>query len=223
MSMSGSAEARKNSRRFSLGEGSLLGIVIRLVLLAAIDAFAIWFILNLIADGVVVLAIAVGVVTFFINVVVLRNDAYPIRWMLVGLVFMAMFAIYPILFTVFVAFTNFGDGHLFTKVQAIEQIEKARYLPEGGSAYTWTAFRSDEGEFVLWLQGDDGEQLLAFPDQEIIVGVPGEDGVGSLDEEGIPETIDGYERLNRLSVVRYIDGLGELTFGTEEQPVKIRS
>jgi len=223
MGISGKAETPGSSRGLDLGAGSVLGMVVRLVLLAAIDAFAIWFILNLIADGVVVLAVAVGLLTFFINVVVLRSDAYPIRWMLIGLVLMAMFAIYPILFTVFIAFTNFGDGHLFTKHQAIEQLEKAKYLPEGGSAYTWTSFRSETGEFVLWLQGEDGSQLLAFPDQPIVDGVPGESGVGQLDGDGVPETIEGYERLNRLSVVRYIDTLGGITFGTEEEPVQIRS
>ncbi|HSG18623.1 MAG TPA: ABC transporter permease subunit [Anaerolineae bacterium] len=223
MGTSGEAKAPRATRRLNLDSGSLLGIVVRLVLLATIDAFAIWFILNLISDGVVVLAVAVGLVTFFINVVVLRNDAYPIRWMLLGLVLMAMFAIYPILFTVFVAFTNFGDGHLFTKEQAIEQLEKVRYLPEGGGAYSWTAFRSGEGDFVLWLQGEDGSQLLARPDQPIAAGISGEEGVGELDGEGIPETIEGYERLNRLTVVRYIDEVGDLTFGVDEDTVQIRS
>ena len=130
MGTSASVGGSGKSGGLGLGSGSLLGIVVRLILLAAIDAFAIWFILNLISDGVVVLAVAIGLLTFFVNVVVLRDDAYPIRWMLIGLVLMGMFAIYPILFTVFVAFTNFGDGHLFTKQQAIEQLEKTRYLPE---------------------------------------------------------------------------------------------
>jgi ABC-type sugar transport system permease subunit len=202
---------------------SVLGLVIRLALLAAIDAFAIWFILNLIDDGVVVLAVAVGLITFIVNVVILRNEAFPIRWMLLGLVLMAMFSIYPILFTFFVAFTNFGDGHLLTKELAVEQIQKARYLPEGGGAFTWTAFRSEDGNFALWLQGEDGEGFLAFPGQPFGPVVPGEGGLGELDDEGIPQSLEGYERLNRLTVVRFLDALAAITFGEGDEAVQVRS
>ena len=71
----------------------------------------------------------------------LRKEAYPLRWMVVGLVLMALFTIYPIFFTVWVAFTNYGEGHLITKEQAIDQILNEKYLPETGKAYTWTAFQ----------------------------------------------------------------------------------
>ncbi|MRR32434.1 maltose ABC transporter permease MalF, partial [bacterium] len=60
--------------------------------------------------------------------------------MLVGLVFMGLFTIYPIVFTIWVAFTNYGESHLITKQQAIDQILNQTYLPETGKAYTWTAF-----------------------------------------------------------------------------------
>jgi ABC-type sugar transport system permease subunit len=208
---------KKNSR----GTTTASGLIIRLVLLALIDAFAIWFILNLLATDSFVLAVAVGIVTLFVNVVVLRNEAFPIRWMLVGLVLMAMFAIYPIIFTVFVSFTNFGFGHLLTKDQAIEQITNVKYLPEGAGAYSWTAYISDDGKFVVWLQTDEGQGFLALPNQGIMVVQPGEEGVGEFDEDGIPTTIDGYERLNRLTVVRYINELGDTQFGEGEQIVQI--
>jgi ABC-type sugar transport system permease subunit len=74
-----------------------------------------------------------------VNVVLLSQKAYPIRWMVVGLVLMALFTIYPIFFTVWVSFTNYGEGHLITQEQAVEQILKEKYLPEAGKAYSWTA------------------------------------------------------------------------------------
>jgi ABC-type sugar transport system permease subunit len=110
-----------------------------------------------------------------------------------------------------------------TKVQAIEQIEKVKYLPEGAGEYTWTAYRSDDGKFALWLQGPDEIALLALPNQELVAVNPGEMGVGDLDEEGIPEGFEGYERLNRLTVVRYINELGELSFGQGDRIAQIQS
>jgi ABC-type sugar transport system permease subunit len=194
-----------------------------LILLALIDAFASWFILNLWAKDSVILAGASALVTVFVNVVVLRRDTLPLRWMLVGLVLMALFAIYPILYNVYVSTTNYGFGHLLSKEQAIQQFENTLYLPEEGGAYTWTAYISDAGGFSVWLQTSDGQGLLAFPGREILAVGPGEQGVGPLDSDGIPLTIEGYERLNRLSVVRYINQLGELSLGRGEHVVRISS
>jgi ABC-type sugar transport system permease subunit len=96
-----------------------------------------------------------------VNVVLLLPKAYPIRWMVVGLVLMVLFTIYPIFFTVWVSFTNYGEGHLITQEQAVEQILKEKYLPEAGKAYTWTAFKSTQGDYVLWLKDAEGNGYLA--------------------------------------------------------------
>jgi len=198
-------------------------LVTRLVLLALIDAFASWFILSLWMKDSVILAAAIALLALFVNVVVLRSDAYPLRWMLVGLVLMSLFAIYPILYNIYVSTTNYGFGRLLTRAQAIERFEGTMYLPEEGGAYTWTAFISDRGAFAVWLQTSDGQGFLAFPGREIMAVQPGEEGVGELDENGIPLTIEGYERLNRLSVVRYIDQLGDLFLGQGRHVVRISS
>ena len=198
-------------------------LVTRLVLLALIDAFASWFILSLWMKDSVILAAAIALLAVFVNVVVLRSDAYPLRWMLVGLVLMSLFAIYPILYNIYVSTTNYGFGRLLTRAQAIERFEGTMYLPEEGGAYTWTAFISDRGAFAVWLQTSDGQGFLAFPGREIMAVQPGEEGVGELDENGIPLTIEGYERLNRLSVVRYIDQLGDLFLGQGRHVVRISS
>jgi ABC-type sugar transport system permease subunit len=200
---------------------TLSDLVIRLISLAVIDAFASWFVLNLIATDSLILAVALGVLTLFANVIILQRDAFPIRWMLAGLILMSMFAIYPILYNVYVSFTNFGFGHLLTKEQAIEQIENVTYLPEDKGSYTWTAFVTNENEFALWLKTPDGQTFLAFPDREVLPGAVGAEGVGELDPDGIPLEIEGYERLNRLSVVRFINELGDINFGAGDRIVKI--
>lgn len=195
----------------------------RLVILFAIDAFAVWLVYGLWINDSVLLAIAAIIVTLFVNIVIWRSELYPIRWMLVGLVLMLLFAVYPILYNIFVSTTNYGFGHLLTKEQAIQQFENIKYLPEEGGAYTWTAYIAESGEFAVWLQKEDGTSFLALPNQELLVVQPGEEGVGEFDAEGIPVTIEGYERLNRLTVVRYINDLGDITFGEGENIVQITS
>jgi ABC-type sugar transport system permease subunit len=152
----------------------------------------------------------------------LRREAYPLRWMVVGLVLMTLFTIYPILFTIWVAFTNYGEGHLITKEQAVDQILDLTYLPETGRSYTWTAFRSADGEYALWLLDAEGNGYLALPGQPLSQPQPGEAGVGPLDENGIPESIEGYQKLNAI-LAATDNNLPNLRFGEEGRTVQIRS
>ncbi len=142
--------------------------------------------------------------------------------MVVGLVLMAMFTIYPILFTVWVSFTNYGEGHLVTKEQAIDQILKAKYLPETGLAFTWTAFKSPEGDYALWLRDAEGNGYLAIVGEPLTQPQPGESGIGELDDKGIPKTIEGYQRLNAI-VAATDQNMTEIQFGEEGKTIQVRS
>jgi ABC-type sugar transport system permease subunit len=201
---------------------SMWRVIARVGLLLVFDLAALWFITRLFGLGYYPLAAAILAIAVGVNVILIRREAYPLRWMVVGLVFMALFTIYPTLFTIWVSFTNYGEGHLITKVQAIDQLSRARYLPETGLAFTWTAFRTPEGEYALWLLDDDGNAYLARPDQPLTQPRPGEEGVGPLDERGIPESIEGYQRLNAI-VAATDQNLSNISFGEAGSTVQIRS
>jgi ABC-type sugar transport system permease subunit len=194
----------------------------RLALLLALDIAAFWLLNRLVSLGYYPLAIAIFIIVAFINIVFVRREAYPVRWMVIGLVFMALFTIYPILFTVWVSFTNYGEGHLVTKEQAIDQILKEKYLPETGASYSWTAFKSPEGDYALWLKDAEGNGYLATPGELLAQPQPGEIGIGELDERGIPKTIEGYERLNAI-VAASDKNLTEILFGEEGKTIQVRS
>ena len=200
---------------------NLTNVLVRMVLLLAIDAFAIWFTLRAFSEGFPALGIAVAIVAAAANYIILVRDMYPLRWMLIGLIMMSMFSIYPIVLTGIVAFTNYGDGHLLTKEQSIEQILKQRYLPEGGAAYSWTGYINETDEYVLFLQNEEGESFVAFPGQQLIPASTAE-GLGELDNNGIPAAIGEFERLNAIQVAANKD-ITNIQFGTELDGVKIRS
>ncbi|MEZ4645028.1 MAG: hypothetical protein R3E31_20235 [Chloroflexota bacterium] len=58
------------------------------------------------------LVIIISVIAVMLNLIFLIPKAYPFRWMAIGLSFLVLFTIYPMIFTIYVAFTNYGDGHL---------------------------------------------------------------------------------------------------------------
>lgn len=201
---------------------STTSLLIRILLLFVFDAAAIWFIIQAYNIEAYLLAGFMAVIAILFTAVFLKNSLYPVRWMSLGYMFMILFVIYPILFTVFVAFTNFGDGHLLTKDQAVAQLQRQLYLPEGGEAFSWTAYRSEDGEYAVWLVDADGNAFLAFPGEPVTPGVAGENGVGELDDNGVPVSIEGYERLNTL-IAASDDNLPNILFGEEGSTIQIRS
>jgi arabinogalactan oligomer/maltooligosaccharide transport system permease protein len=196
--------------------------LVRWALLVAVDAAVVWFLNRLVALGYLPLAAAILIIAIFVNVVLMRRETYPVRWMVVGLVLMALFTIYPIFFTIWVSFTNYGEGHLITQEQAIDQILKEKYLPETGMAYSWTAFKSAEGDYTLWLVDSEGNGYLATPGEPLTQPQPGESGIGELDDKGIPETIEGYQKLNAIRAASD-PNLPEILFGEEGNTIQIRS
>lgn len=215
------AQALTNSNRSSGTSATLSTVMLRMVLLLSINAMALWFAFMAFGEGFFALGGAVAIITAGVNYIILVRDMYPLRWMVVGLVLMLMFAIYPIILTGIVAFTNYGDGHLLTKPQSIEQILKERYLPEGGAAFSWTGFINEADEYVLFLQNDVGEGFVAYPGLELIPAADATD-LGELDGDGIPAAIGDYERLNALQVAANKD-ITDIQFGTELEGVKIRT
>jgi arabinogalactan oligomer / maltooligosaccharide transport system permease protein len=202
---------------------SLSRVILRLLVLAVLDAFAIWFFLRLINDGVWPLATIVFLLTIGINVVNLKEDLYPLRWLSPGLGLLLLMALYPILFTVYTAFTNYSDGHLLTKQQLINLLARQQYLPEGAPVFSWTAYRSEEGEFALWLTPEEGNPLAAFPGEEPFEGLPGEGDIGSLNANGVPSSIRGYQILDRAESLRYLSDLDGLEFGVAPSTIAVRS
>jgi len=149
------------------------------------------------------LGAVIAIVTLLVNLIFLRQDLYPLRWVAPGLALLIIIVLYPILSTVYISFTNYGDGHLLTKPVAIRLIEQETYLPEDAVVFDWIAYISPEGEFLLWLEApDDSVKFVARPDAplEEVSGEP-------------PAEIDGYRQLNNIERVRYTQQLVALRFG----------
>jgi ABC-type sugar transport system permease subunit len=214
------ATKSKGSR---MSEESPLSKLIRILLLLLFDGGVAWFIQNAFVKGFDQLVVIVGVIAIMLNLIFLIPKAYPYRWLAIGLSFLILFTVYPIIFTIYVSFTNYGDGHLLTREQALPLIEKTTYLPEAGKSYSWTAFKSSSGEYILWLISPEGESFLAKPGEAIIPAKPGDPGISEADGKGIPTTIEGYKRLNALEAATNKE-LTNIKYGLEgEKAVQVRS
>ena len=110
-----------------------------------------------------------------------------------------LFSIFPI-YTVYNGFTNYGDGHLISKEQAIKQIESETYLPQDSRTFvSWVFYKGDGDDYLLWVKDDADETMIArmlksHEEPKIFDVVSGENGIGEIDDNGAPFTIEGYER-----------------------------
>lgn len=198
--------------------------LLALAVLAAVDVFVIRSIGGFFGEGTWFLGVAVILLMVGINaVVLLRRRLMAWRWLAPGLSALLLMTVAPIVYTVYVAASNYDANHLLTQNQAVEALERQTFLPEDAPEYRWAAYESADGDYALWLVPPTGASLLIEPGQAAQEATPGSGGVGVEDAEGFPTTIEGYERLDRVETVANLTALTGETFGTGEDGVVIAS
>ena len=132
------------------------------------------------------------------------------------LALMCLMVVFPMVYTVYVSFTNYGDGNLLTKQQVIILLAQETYLPEGGKVYSWDIYQNDAGEYALWLTDENDDDAYYFATlgafEPVASVAPGAE---------LPEQYQGYRRLNRGESLRASGAAQDLVFGAEAAPIGI--
>ena len=183
-------------------------IALKLVFLAVVNGLVLFAIPNMIEQRSWSLLVAAVLATIVINVVYLRRDLLPLKYLVPGTVFLLLFQVYPVVNTFYLSFTNYGPGHILTKQQAIEQIEgNSLIAPEGAVQYAAEPF-ADGDTLALLLTAPQGEQLLGTADGvtpleeagEVVVDGERVQQVGSFERLNLGEAQDRQEELQELRV-----------------------
>lgn len=194
-----------------------------LIALALIDAIALSFAHTLAGDGATSAAIVLLMLTALVNAVFLFDRLYPLRWLTPGLLLMLLLVVYPALYTFYIAFTNYSDGHLLTKEQVIAQLEQQFFTPPGSPSFAWRAYRSPDGHYLLWLTDQQGNRFIGSARDGLVPVQPDDQRFGPLDTDGLPRTIGEYVKLDRIQVVQYLSELQNLTIQANEGTIRIAS
>jgi len=117
------------------------GFIAKLVLMMLVNAFGVYGILASYGQqewGVLVFLV---ITLIIVDYVYFSKRAIPGKYLVPGLIFLAVFQIYVMINTAYVAFTNYGDGHNDAKEPAITQILKTSdRRVEGTPEYQVTVF-----------------------------------------------------------------------------------
>jgi arabinogalactan oligomer/maltooligosaccharide transport system permease protein len=167
------------------GTSSPLGLGLKILALGVLAAVAVWGALPLInGENWIGLAILVAV-TLLAFYVYLSPRAIPAKYLLPGTLFLIVFQIVPVIYTISTAFTNFSDGHRGTKEEAITAIEGASVQQVPDSA-TYTLTIATEGDAST----GDIVFLLADPaTEDLFVGTA--DGLEELSPDDAELTSTG--------------------------------
>lgn len=108
------------------------GFLVKLVLVALIDALGVWIVLAAWAEESQGIMAAMIAALIAVNYVYFSRRAVPMKYILPGLIFLLAFQVFVVLYTAFIAFTNYGDGHNSTKGDAIEAllVQNERRVPD---------------------------------------------------------------------------------------------
>ncbi|MCL1586813.1 MAG: ABC transporter permease subunit [Actinomycetia bacterium] len=184
------------------------GFWVRLVLLALLDAVALWSSLILIADGSVIMFLGLVIGVLFINWVYLWPRTEALRWITPGLVFMTIFVVIPIIYTSYVSLTNWRTGNVTSKEQTIDFWEAKVYVdPEAeGTLFDLFVYTDDSGDpdgFKLLLVNEEGQYVYGDPrlrtETAIEDGVEDE-GTFASGEEIPPAEFNGSRLLTQREV-----------------------
>ncbi|MEP7287670.1 MAG: maltose ABC transporter permease MalF [Chloroflexota bacterium] len=206
------------------GQSSLRALFFKLAILAVVDAFAIQLSITLGTRIGAALGIAIAVFTIIVNIVFLDERLYPWRWISPALAGMFLLVVYPMAYSVTVAFTNRGDGHTLTKQQVLGQWEATYFTPDNAEIYKAYIFARpvadpQQSDFRFWLVDPDGKTFIASSDVTGLQAVPANDTTyGARDSKDVPNALGEFVR---ITPQRYSTRLAGLTIQNPPHLIKL--
>jgi arabinogalactan oligomer/maltooligosaccharide transport system permease protein len=191
-----------------------VGLLIKLVLLGAVNALAIWAVGVLLADDKWIAALAIGAVLLFIDFAYLfpSKRLVPLKFLIPGTIFLVAFTVIPIVSNANIAFTNWSTGHNLTKDEAIVAIQEVSLVaPADGRTYAATPALED-GELVLLLV-DEADGSLYVGSETGLEPLPPE---SATVEVGAITAAEGYEVVQGADLVGIDSELRALVIPTGE-------
>ena len=194
---------------------------LKIIILGVLDALGIWAAIGLLqAGGWGVLAVLIfGLIG--LNIALLSKKAYPLRYLLPGLVLFGLMVVYPIIYNINIAFMNYGTGNILSKTQVISQFMNKYYQPEGSERFLFQIFRNKKGDLkVLFISKVSNEAYLSVGDHIESVDLH---NPSLIYKNGEIIRIDDYEKMSMIQIIQNLSKIQNLAFKYNDGLVKFRS
>jgi len=186
--------------------------LVKIVCLGIIDALAVYAILVLIAQGNWLIAVIVGLVAVAITYIYLKPGLLPAKYLTPGLVFLFVFQIFVVLFSIYIAFTNYGSGHISTKDDAVNALLlQNQFRVEDSPAYP-VSILEQGGQFSFLVTDPDGDALVGGTDRPL---EPAPDAEFSGDRA---VALSGYNTLDFAQVIANQGEIASMAVPVSDDP-----
>ncbi|WP_345751520.1 ABC transporter permease subunit [Microbacterium rhizophilus] len=147
--------------------GGIRALILKLVLLGIVDAIAVYAVLVLIGFQQWVVIGVVVAVAAIVNWIYFSRRTLPAKYLTPGVIFLCLFQVFVLIYTGYVAFTNYGTGHNGTKDQAVASL-MASALERVPDSPTYPVTVVEQGGALgLLVTTPDGEALVGTTKQPL--------------------------------------------------------
>ncbi|MCV2392807.1 ABC transporter permease subunit [Actinotalea sp. M2MS4P-6] len=186
--------------------------MIKLVLVALVDALGVYGLLAAYAVGHwgIITTLAIGLVV--VNWVYFSRKAIPAKYLVPGLAFLLVYQLFVMLYTGYVSFTNYGDGHNSTKSDAISAILLQNDRRVEGSPTLPMAVVQKGDELGFAVIEEDGQVWVGTADQ------PLEAAPDAVVQDGRITEVPGWDVLSYAQVIERQADVLELRVPVSDDP-----
>jgi arabinogalactan oligomer/maltooligosaccharide transport system permease protein len=182
------------------------GIIAKILLLGFVDAIAVFVMFQLVAtEEWLILGIS-AVVTAAINWIYLRRGGLPAKYLAPGVFFLLLFQVFVMVFSAYIAFTNYGDGHNSTKADAVQAIQRSAQERVPDSPQYAASVLEKGGALYLLVTGPDGRVQLGGADEPLHPAA-----ADSTGPTGVANGVEGYTTLDFAQLLQHQADIAELS------------
>ncbi|WP_062079216.1 ABC transporter permease subunit [Demequina globuliformis] len=171
------------------------GFIAKLIMMALVNALGLAIVFSAVnSEAWAILACSV-ILLIAANIIYFAKRTLPLKYLFPGLIFLAIFQLFTLAYTGYVAFTNYGTGHAGSQEQAVEAtlIQNERRV-EGSPTYPLAVVR--DGDTVGFAVTDEEGFVRVGSEEQPLEPVDG----GAVSDSGVPTEVPGWEVVSRADL-----------------------
>jgi arabinogalactan oligomer/maltooligosaccharide transport system permease protein len=197
---------------------SVGALIFKITALLVLDILVIIAVPRMADAGETISIALVIIAAIALNALYLLPGAVPMKFLAPGMVFLLLFLLYPVLYTVYLSFTNFGTGNIVSKDQAIEQIlDRSTVSDSESRQFALTVVTDSSGQLAMLLEDEAGTFYLGTASDGVTELAPGE---VTFDGDN-PEAAGDFTALSLINASSRQDEIVNLEVPSEQGVVKV--